>query len=50
MRQHDVTEVMGLLEAHDHPGGEVLVERSRGERVAEREGRYEAVFNAMNPA
>jgi len=45
-----VAEVMALLEAHDHPGGEVLVERARGERVAEREGRYEAVFAAMNPA
>ena len=45
-----VAEVMGLLEAHDHPRGEVLVERARGERCAERDGRYEAVFAAMNPA
>lgn len=45
-----VAEVMGLLEAHDHPQGEILVERSRGERAAEREGRYGAVFAAMNPA
>ncbi len=45
-----VTEVMALLEAHDHPGGEVLVERARDERLAERSGRYDAVFAAMNPA
>ena len=45
-----VGEVMGLLEAHDHPGGEVLVEDARAARWAEREGRYDAVFAAMNPA
>ena len=45
-----VKEVMGLLEAHDHPGGEVLVEHARGARWAEREDRYEAIFAAMNPA
>ena len=45
-----VAEVMSLLEAHDHPAGEVLVERARPERVAERNGRYEAIFAAMNPA
>ena len=43
-------EVMALLEAGDHPGGEILVERARGERFAEREGRYDAVYAAMNPA
>lgn len=45
-----VAEVMGLLAAGDHPGGEVLVERDRGRRSAEREGRYDAMFAAMNPA
>ncbi len=45
-----VAEVMGLLKAGDHSGGEILVERARGERSAEREGRYDAVFAAMNPA
>ncbi len=45
-----VAEVMALLSAHDHPGGEILVERVRGERWAERTGRYDAVFAAMNPA
>ncbi len=45
-----VAEVMHLLETHDHPAGEVLVERARGERLAERNGHYAAVFNAINPA
>ena len=45
-----VTEVMGLLDAGDHPGGEILVENARDARVAEREGRYDALFSAMNPA
>ena len=45
-----VAEVMTLLERADHPGGEVLVERARDTRTAEREGRYEALFAAMNPA
>ena len=45
-----VAEVMGLLDAQDHPAGEILVERARGERQAERAGRYDAVYAAMNPA
>ena len=45
-----VAEVMHLLETQNHPGGEVLVERDRGRRSAEREGRYDAVFAAINPA
>ncbi|MCR6474647.1 SDR family NAD(P)-dependent oxidoreductase [Variovorax sp. ZS18.2.2] len=44
-----VAEVMQLLEAQDHPRGEVLVERDRGRRWAERDGRYVATFAAMNP-
>ena len=44
-----VAEVMRLLETRDHPGGEVLVEYGRDRRTAEREGRYDAVFAAMNP-
>lgn len=44
-----VAEVMRLLEREDHPRGEVLVERDRARRWAERDGRYEAVFAAMNP-
>lgn len=45
-----VAEVMQLIEAGDHPRGEVLVERDRARRWAEREGCYEAMFAAMNPA
>ena len=45
-----VAEVFRRLEAGDHPAGEVLVDRDRGRRTAEREGRYDAVFAAVNPA
>lgn len=45
-----VTEVMQLLEREEHLRGEVLVERDRARRWAERDGRYEAIFAAMNPA
>ncbi|WP_413721422.1 SDR family oxidoreductase [Sodalis sp. RH24] len=44
-----VAEVMQLLASGDHPAGEVLVERDRARRWAEREGRYDATFAAMNP-
>ena len=45
-----VAKVVELLEAADHPGGEILVTRARDTRTAEREGRYDALFAAMNPA
>ena len=45
-----VAEVMQLLEAGDHPRGEVLVERDRFRRTAERDGRYDEIFAAINPA
>ncbi|NMK44760.1 SDR family NAD(P)-dependent oxidoreductase [Achromobacter sp. Bel] len=44
-----VAEVMQLLFSGDHPNGEVLVERDRARRWAERDGRYAATFAAMNP-
>lgn len=44
-----VAEVMQLLELGAHPNGEVLVERDRARRWAERDGRYEVTFAAMNP-
>jgi len=44
-----IAEVMQLLELRDHPRGEVLVERDRARRWAERDGRYEATFATMNP-
>ncbi len=45
-----VAEVMGLLESHNHPGGEVMVAYGHDRRTAEREGRYDAAFAAINPA
>jgi uncharacterized oxidoreductase len=45
-----IAEVMQLLELRVHPGGEVLVERDRDRRWAERDGVYEATFAAMNPS
>lgn len=45
-----VGEVMQLLETANHPRGEVLVERDRARRSAEREGRYDDVYAAINPA
>jgi uncharacterized oxidoreductase len=44
-----IAEVMQLLERGDHPRGEVLVERDRARRWAERDGAYDATFAAMNP-
>ena len=44
-----VTEVMLLLATGKHPNGEVLVERDMARRLAEREGRYDAVYAAINP-
>ena len=49
---HDayMAEVMQLLEAGSHPRGEVLVQRDYFRRTAERDGRYDEVFAAINPA
>lgn len=44
-----VTEVIELLERQEHPRGELLVERDRARRWAERDGQYDAIFNSMNP-
>lgn len=44
-----INEVVHLLETQNHPHGEVLVEYDRQRRFAEREGRYDAVFAAINP-
>jgi uncharacterized oxidoreductase len=44
-----VAEVMDLLEQADHPRGELLLERDHARRWAERYGRYEATFAALNP-
>jgi uncharacterized oxidoreductase len=44
-----LAEVMQLLEHGSHPRGEVLLERDRARRWAERDGQYDAIFAAMNP-
>jgi uncharacterized oxidoreductase len=44
-----IVEVMQLLERGDHPRGEVLLHRDHARRWAERDGRYEAAFAALNP-
>jgi uncharacterized oxidoreductase len=44
-----VTVVLQMLEAGNTPGGELLLERDLARRWAERDGRYEAIFAAMNP-
>lgn len=45
-----IAEVMQLLEQENHPRGEVLLERDYARRWAERDGRYDAIFAAMNPS
>ena len=44
-----VAEVLQLLEEGRTPRGEVLLDRDLPRRWAERDGRYEALFAAMNP-
>lgn len=45
-----VAEVFRLLEEGATPRGEVLLERDLARRWAERDGNYDAVFAALNPA
>ncbi len=45
-----IAEVLQLLEAGDHRNGEVLVAQGRERRSAEREGRYDTLYAALNPA
>lgn len=44
-----VMEVMGLLDRRDHPQGEILLERDKPRRWAERDGAYDTIFAALNP-
>lgn len=44
-----IAEVMQLLEREDSPRGELLLERDYARRWAERDGQYDAIFDAMNP-
>lgn len=43
-----VDHVMECIAEEDHPRGELLVNDANGRRFAERDGRYEAMFAAMN--
>jgi uncharacterized oxidoreductase len=45
-----VAEVMRMLEAGNHPRGEVLLERDLPRRFAERDGRYDDLFASLNSA
>lgn len=45
-----VAEVMKLLGSENYPRGEILLERDHARRWAERDGRYDAVFAALNPS
>ncbi|MDQ0133259.1 putative oxidoreductase [Neorhizobium galegae] len=44
------SEVMTMLERGCHPRGELLLERDHARRWAERDGTYDSIFAAMNPA
>lgn len=45
-----IAEVMALIESEDLPEGEILVERVRHERYAERDGEYARRFMLFNDA
>lgn len=45
-----VADVMQLLQRGEHPRGEVLLERDKARRWAERDGGYDGIFATMNPA
>ena len=44
-----ISKVMALIEHHQHPGGEILLEGDKARRWAEKEGAFDAVFRALNP-
>lgn len=45
-----IGQAIKMLEDGDHPRGELLLERDRPRRWAERDGTYDAIFATMNPA
>lgn len=45
-----ICEVMSMLENGQHPRGELLLERDQSRRLAERDGTFDSIFAAMNPA
>lgn len=44
-----IAEVLTMVEQGDHPRGELLLERDKSRRWAERDGTWDAIFCAMNP-
>ncbi|WP_454915199.1 SDR family oxidoreductase [Xanthobacter sediminis] len=44
-----VTQVLDMLDQGDHPRGEILLERDKPRRWAERDGSYDTIFAALNP-
>lgn len=45
-----VAQVLDLLDRGDHPRGEILLERDKPRRWAERDGSYDTIFAVLNPA
>ncbi|MEF2072261.1 SDR family oxidoreductase [Consotaella aegiceratis] len=45
-----ISEVFAMLEQGQHPRGELLLERDQARRWSERDGTYDSIFAAMNPA
>ncbi|MBB3655416.1 putative oxidoreductase [Rhizobium sp. BK650] len=45
-----ISQVMVMLEQGRHPRGELLLEQDQARRWAERDGTYDRIFAAMNPA
>ncbi|MFK3705453.1 putative oxidoreductase [Raoultella sp. BIGb0138] len=44
-----ISRVMALIENHQHPNGEILLEGDKARRWAEKEGTFDTLFRAMNP-
>lgn len=44
-----ISRVMALIENHQHPNGEILLDSDKGRRWAEKEGTFDTLFRAMNP-
>ncbi|CAI8897804.1 MULTISPECIES: SDR family oxidoreductase [Kosakonia] len=44
-----IREVMSMIEHGDHPAGEIVLERDKHRRWAEKDGTFATLFAAMNP-
>ena len=45
-----ISQMMAMLEQGQHPRGELLLEQDQARRWAERDGTYDRIFAAINPA